>query len=146
VIADDTRNLKQIFFSRKNEIESFHSQVILKLSDTPIQDKLAMSSFKILLRNLFFIGQTVSNEKEFRDIFLNVMEKIVEPCVSFSFTAENISSILTAMVEIFITLELNLPPATEKRYRSSFSKLVCAVEMASVRLYQSFSSPGVFGF
>jgi hypothetical protein len=148
-ISDDCRVLKQVIFNRKNDADKLYSLIVEDLNSKGDLSaaKVSLNNFKVLLKNILYIGQTITHEKEFHEIFINLMEKIVETCVSLGMTCEDLDGLLDEMILKMESFDLtSVNESHQVRFRRSFCKMVLAVKLSSVRLFQSCSGPSVFGF
>ena len=51
------------------------------------------ANFKNINKNIVCLGQSLYNNKELRELFVNIVEKIVEPFKQFKFSAEDITQV-----------------------------------------------------
>jgi hypothetical protein len=149
-ISDDSRNIKSLFFNHKDAIEKLRNAVVIRLTiegHLALVEKCQLNAFKVLLRNIIQIGSSISNGKEFRDIFINLMERIVEPCVSFDWTTGELELFMFTLSKIFEEgADQSISHSAISKYSKSFSALCYVVAQAAIRLYQFCSSQSVFGF
>ena len=51
------------------------------------------ANFKNINKNMIWLGQTLYNNKEVKDLFVNVVDKVVEPLKQYKFTLEDLSQV-----------------------------------------------------
>ncbi|KAJ3294484.1 hypothetical protein HDU79_010890 [Rhizoclosmatium sp. JEL0117] len=160
-LAQDARDLKTIVVNHNKTLDEFRARVITYLqqqrdaqqlqqqqpsvsqpqpssiTSTAIQNVLERCSpntFKTLLKNVFGLGSGLSYNKEIRDVFGTLMEKIVDPCVAgCGWGRGEVTVFFEAVVAVFPEVEL-LALHHRKKYEASFGKLCTAVKLAAVRL------------
>ncbi|KAJ3387226.1 hypothetical protein HDU80_000200 [Chytriomyces hyalinus] len=108
-------------------------------------DKLTPAVFKHLLRSIFSIGAGLSYNKELRDVFVQFVEKVVEPCAAMGWGPMEIYLLLVnvagtagaagggALEACFENVKL-LAMHHRKRYTASLARLCRAVGLAAGRL------------
>ena len=52
------------------------------------------ANFKNINKNMLWLGQTLYNNKEVKDLFVNVVDKVVEPLKQYKFTLEDLSQVI----------------------------------------------------
>ena len=63
------------------------------------------ANFKILSRNLTTIGSSLIHSKDMKDLFIDVMEKIIDPSKQLKWSREDIDAILCSMIDSFSDCE-----------------------------------------
>ncbi|KAJ3397390.1 hypothetical protein HDU92_008381 [Lobulomyces angularis] len=135
-LIQDSRDLKTIIFNSKEIVEEFKSKIIVHLSQTPtIMEKGQNNALKVILRNILVIGSGLSNNKEQRDIFSNVIEKVVEPASSLNWSSKDLEMFLSSCIEVFEQIE-GISANYKNRYFKSFQRLVNAMKLASVKFFK----------
>jgi hypothetical protein len=133
-LAQDLRDLKTTLSVDKNLPDQF---VQLLPTTSALDRERVYLLHKIMFRNILQIGSTLS-QKEFRDIFIALMEKIVEPIFNagditvdqFEFFFQHLSCSFTS-VESF-------KPAFRERYHKSWSRLIDGIKLSCVRMMRSY--------
>lgn len=92
------------------------------------------SQFKVLVRNVMQIGCGLNNAKEVRDIFLTLIEKVMEPCVSFGWRSPDCVSFLTAVRECWPKLN-GVPTVVQRSLYVSWYRLTMGLQLAAVRFF-----------
>ncbi|KAJ3278743.1 hypothetical protein HK104_002066 [Borealophlyctis nickersoniae] len=136
-LAQDARDLKTLIYNQRDVLEEFKTIVtdhLANLGHAHIMDKGGQTPFKILIRNILAIGAGLNHGKEFRDIFLSLQEKVVEPCVGMGWSPADAELFFTAVVTQFEAVPA-LQPTVKKRYSGSFTSLFTAVKFAAMRLH-----------
>jgi len=118
------------------------TEYILSQSQSTILDKGNSAGFKNIVRNILTLGSGLTHSKDVRDIFSILMEKIVEPCSSLSWSVADMELVFSGLSPAFNDLS-SISPNLRKRYQSSFARLASGVKLAAVRLYQTTISAGV---
>ncbi|KAJ3061561.1 hypothetical protein HDU98_002491, partial [Podochytrium sp. JEL0797] len=159
-LAQDARDLKTILVNHNKTLDEFRTRVhdYLTLvkeqshSESPasatatgaggppattviqnVLDKCNTNTFKLLLKNTFSLGSGLSYNKEIRDVFGTLVEKIVEPCVGMGWGKWEVAVFFDAVVVCFGKVDL-LALHHRKKYALSFGKLCVAVKLAAERL------------
>lgn len=96
-------------------------------------NKKVFPIFKTLVRNLLTIGAGLSQSKELRDVFIDLVEKIVEPCRDADWTVEDMEYFFTALLRTFDSLE-SINRGLRMRYSSMYQRYIRAVMLCSCRM------------
>ncbi|KAL5037742.1 hypothetical protein, variant [Batrachochytrium dendrobatidis JEL423] len=149
VLTQDSREIKTIIFNSKDTLEQFRIAMTLHLAaldQQHIMEKAGANALKIILRNIITLGASLSNNREIRDLFAAIQEKIVDPGVSFGWAASDMDVFLSACIVVFCGSDDPtyvdsgaINEATRKRYGKSFSRLVHAVKLSAVRFHLAAS-------
>ncbi len=86
----------------------------LQASENPMSPKSyseVESNFKMLTRNLLSLGQSLSSNKEVRDFFVHVVEKLTDPMRSMGLTRDEVALFLKAYAEVVAAGNVLLPAA-----------------------------------
>ena len=57
------------------------------------------ANFKNINKNILSIGQTLYNNKEVKDLFVNVVEKIIDPLKQYKFTTNDLNQVRTLIIK-----------------------------------------------
>ncbi|KAI9146392.1 fibroblast growth factor intracellular binding protein [Paraphysoderma sedebokerense] len=137
-IASDVREVKAIFLNSKDNMEEYRQLVSNNLpSDSVTTEKSLQTQFRTLVRNVLGIGAGLSQSKELRDIFINLVEKIVEPCIALEWTAADLESFFDIMVNQFSNLGC-MNAQSKQQYQPSFARLLNGIKLASIKLYSRY--------
>ena len=52
------------------------------------------ANFKTINKNMLWLSQTLHNNKEVKDLFVNVVDKVVDPLKQYKFTSEDLSQVI----------------------------------------------------
>jgi hypothetical protein len=96
------------------------------------------SQFRILVRNMLNIGSSLVHAKSIRDLFLNLVEKVVEPCVAAGWRQSDADAFFEALEEAWCKLIL-LPPDQVKRSEKSWRRLVRGIRLTAIHLFNDIS-------
>ncbi|KAJ3303762.1 hypothetical protein HDV03_003539 [Kappamyces sp. JEL0829] len=134
VIVEDSRLLKTALFNHKDVLEKLRLALLQHLDRPGYGEKFALSSFKLVVRNVLAIGASLSNGKEVRDLFLTIMERIVEPCASFGWSDGDLDVFMVGLVEVYSkSVDLGISHSINARHSRTFTRLFTAVKLASIR-------------
>lgn len=125
-MAQDVREVKALFRSSKDLLEEYHSAVKSNEVTAPT-DK-----FKTIVRNVLSLGAGLSQSKEMRDIFVDLVEKIVEPCLSIGYQPSDLDCFFQALLREFSSLSIR----EKTRYHPSFARLLTGIQLACLRLFK----------
>ena len=107
------------------------------IPSTPASDSAVLEItpqlFKSLLRTLLLIGASLNHSKDVRDLFLNLLEKIVEPVQSSNWSERDLDLFMEGMLGTWENLKL-LPGASHKRFQGSWKRLILGLRGAVVRI------------
>merc|ERR1711862_734898 len=78
------------------------------------------ANFKNISKNILNIGQTLYNNKEVKDLFVNVVDKVVEPLKQYKFTHEDLSQFLNAYTVVVSESEI----CSDKDLVNNFTKFM----------------------
>ena len=144
-LSQDCRDLKVLLLSSKDPLEEFKTSVSLQLTSMgqgSIMDKTGLNGFKSILRNALMLGMSTGHSKEFKDIFINVQEKMVEPAIGLGWSGQDLEDFFKACVDQFRNLNFpgNVSVNQSKRWVSSFDRWFTALQLVSVRMLSTLSS------
>lgn len=79
------------------------------------------SNFKILDRAIISLGSSLIHTKDMKDFFIDLMEKIIEPCKALKWGSEDTHLVMTSMIDTFTDCEVAhlrtyVRPAIKKRW------------------------------
>ena len=135
-LSQDARDLKSIVVNHKDILDELRSLVTNHLSavhnNSNIMEKCSQNAFKIIMRNVFTLGSGLSYNKELRDIFASLLEKIVEPCVGLGWNSSDMELFFSAVSNCFESVE-TLQLHYRKRYKSGFCRLFNAMREICIK-------------
>lgn len=65
--------------------------------------------FKVLYRAITSLGSSLIHSKDMKDFFVDLMEKVIEPCKQQKWSQEEVEQVLTSMIEVFSDYEAAQP-------------------------------------
>ncbi|ORX88926.1 acidic fibroblast growth factor binding protein [Basidiobolus meristosporus CBS 931.73] len=136
-LALDIRDLKLVVARDKGHVEEYRVAVFNHLkSHTSLNptEKLA-NQFKLLYRNVLNVGCDLGNAKETKDIFLNLVEKFIEPCALVGLSAADMDHLFSSMIVCFEQLSF-FEPISKKRYVTAMTRLLTGIKLMTTRLYR----------
>ena len=81
----------------------------------------------------FSVGQSLYNNKEVKDLFVNVVDKIVEPVRQYKLSSEDLTQFLTAYLQAVTEGSL----AVDKELVANFSKFMKTLTVIILTFYKS---------
>ncbi|KAJ3314856.1 hypothetical protein HDV04_005277 [Boothiomyces sp. JEL0838] len=139
-IAEDSRHLKTLF-NHKDNLEKFRQIItdrLTNLNQPATAEKAAnMTTFKIIFRNMWSIGTSLTNNKEMRDLYFILVDRIVDPFLTYGWTYQDVDIFFSAIIGILQEEKANsLCPSMSSRNRKTFIKLCSIIKFASTRLFK----------
>ncbi|KAI9190158.1 hypothetical protein H9P43_001591 [Blastocladiella emersonii ATCC 22665] len=93
------------------------------------------AQFRMLVRNVLAIGAGLSQSKELRDIFVDLVDKVVEPCAGLGWTLGDVEAFFDALERQFATLP-GINSRQRRRFHPSFARLLMGVKLATLRMFR----------
>ncbi|KAI1287158.1 hypothetical protein EDD11_010485, partial [Mortierella claussenii] len=143
-LAQDVRDLKSLVLNDRAVLDEFRSRVSNNLSQSahpPVMERI-QSNFKVMLRNMLFIGCMINQQKEVRNVLVEVAEKLVDAFMQVGWSSRDMEVFYESMVEEFGNLT-SLTSRYRDRYQSSWQRLVLGIQLISIRLYRQSSSQSI---
>ena len=79
------------------EKEKEHRYAVCQMLAKTAMKQRALSeveaNFKNINKNMLWLGQTLYNNKEVKDLFVNIVDKVVEPLKQYKFTSEDLTQV-----------------------------------------------------
>lgn len=63
------------------------------------------ANFKVFSRNLTTIGSSLIHSKDLKDFFIDITEKIIEPCMQLKWSLEDVDAVLSSLMDTFSDCE-----------------------------------------
>jgi len=126
------REIKNIQ-DREKDHRNLFIQTISKYADQRLISE-AENHFKTLNRNILCLASSLFHSKELKEIFISVMERIVEPLVNAKFTFQQVQIIMKSYEEILTENLLHLEPMLRIHFIKFFSTLKTIIEIFFVRM------------
>jgi hypothetical protein len=141
------RDIKGLLLNDKDALQEFRAltvDTILKSegrvlsmqfrSSDIISKEKSIAQFRTFLRSILRIGTSLGNPKELKDVFINIVEKIVEPCISHNWMPEDIEAFFTGMSTSFSNMK-SISSSHQSRNDASFNRLLTGLMQVSLCLY-----------
>ena len=93
------------------------------------------SQLKVLVRSMVSIGVGLGYSKEIRDLFIDILEKIVEPCQANGWKESDIDAFFNSLREAWGKLS-TIPAATTERLQSAWNRMATGMQRVSKRLFR----------
>jgi hypothetical protein len=135
-MTQDVREVKAMFLGSKDLMEEWRT-ALDPTSQEPQTGNGAttQTQFRTLVRNVLAIGAGLSQTRELRGIFVDIIEKVVEPCAGLGWGLPELQSFFDTLEKQFAAIP-SLNSSDKRRYHPSFGRLISGVKLASVRLYK----------
>jgi hypothetical protein len=117
-------------------------------SSSSVQNEIVISKdftvvFKLLVRNMLKIGNGLAKPKETRNLFGNIVEKIIEPAVSCGWRGSDFDCFCNALILSWDKVNLsglsNIDVDRIPRYQQSWRRLIIGIQLASLRMINDLS-------
>ncbi|KAI9593813.1 acidic fibroblast growth factor binding-domain-containing protein [Syncephalis fuscata] len=174
-LVQDLRELRGLLMSDRLWIErlsiaaTVHGAPKLDTQRNTLAPNHLLGDFRNLLRIIFTIGSNLTNAKEMRNLFITLLEKIVEPCAAYGWSPAELDTFFTALLDGFndclataatttttnITTANNnsnnnnsgamMDVALQNRYCTAFHRLIDGLRICSVRLHRGLVAAHVAG-
>ncbi|KAF0977714.1 hypothetical protein FDP41_003036 [Naegleria fowleri] len=136
------RDIKTVIFSDKTRLKEYVSLIITQLSnDKAFSDGSLEKIDEIIvemLKTLLQIGQGLISAKEVRDIFIDLVEKFIEPIERIGLTGHQFFQLLEAIRECFPKIS-TVKPQHILKYNPTFSQYMLVIRDISVFMYKKFN-------
>lgn len=93
------------------------------------------SQLKTLVRGMITVGVGLGYSKEIRDLFIDIQEKIVEPCQSNGWRVTDLDCFFSALREAWGKLT-TIPPPSIERLQSAWNRMATGMQRISKRLFR----------
>ncbi|KAG0370571.1 acidic fibroblast growth factor binding protein [Gamsiella multidivaricata] len=144
-LAQDLRDLKSLLLNDRAVLDEFRNRVSNALasesSHPPVLERI-QSNFKIILRNMLSIGGLINQQKEVRNIFGEIAEKIVDAFIQVGWSVLDMECFFDCMIAELQNLT-TLASRYRKRYGASWIQLVMGIKLCSIRLYRQPSPQSI---
>lgn len=117
--------------------EKDHRNLFIQTISKYAEQRLIADSenhFKSLNRNIIGLASSLFHSKDLKEVFINVLERIVEPLVSARFTFQQVQIILKSYEEVLTENLLHMEPMIRVHFIKFFSTLKSIIETFFVRL------------
>ncbi|KAG4084359.1 acidic fibroblast growth factor binding protein [Neocallimastix lanati (nom. inval.)] len=133
-LCQDFKELKANFFSIKDIWEEYRTKINFELQKNENELIINKGSqiFKLLLRNILTIGSTLSNSKENRNIFIQIIDKITEPCISVGLSREEVTIVFDIILSQFKEIKY-FNDEFKTKYENSYKRLITGIQQSSLQ-------------
>ncbi|KAJ3042482.1 hypothetical protein HDV00_007253 [Rhizophlyctis rosea] len=146
-LSQDSRDLKTVLLNQKEVLEDLKTSLHRHLSSQQQKPHIlsspqnATNALKVVMRNVFSLGGVLTNGREFRDVFLILQERVVEPCVAMGWSSSDTEAFLASVPAVFGELG-SISVQIRQRYAGSVGRLFTAVKFAAGRFHQAVEQQG----
>ena len=93
-------------------------------------------SFVPILRNVLVIGSGLSQSKEFRDIFIDIYERVVEPFKGVRANTSDVDDFFRVLMEVYtLCADSKSPLSRTFLFLGSFRRFINVIRKISVQIY-----------
>lgn len=112
----------------------YPAALVLERSGTTMLDpKSGPNFFKAMMRACLSVGIGLGSAKEIRDLPINILEKVVEPCIGVGWTAVDADFFLAALRDVFTESNL-LPQASRTKFQRTWPRLIEGIRLIAERM------------
>ena len=129
------RDLKSL-----GEKEKEHRYAVCQNLGRQNLEKRAMSeieaNFKTLSKNLLNIGQGIYSSREVRELFVNVVDKVVEPLKQWKLSPEEVSLLMAAYTGVVVEGTVQLEPllkASFQRFMKTITVIITTFHRRAIK-------------
>ncbi|KAG0001567.1 hypothetical protein BGZ65_003377 [Modicella reniformis] len=143
-LAQDSRDLKSQILNDRVVLDEFKNRVSNSLSQSsqPPATERIQNNFKVMLRNMLSIGCMVNQQKEVRNIFVEITDKLVDAFMQVGWSTTDMELFYDCMIKEFLNLT-TLTSHYRERYRTSWTRVVTGIKLTSIRLFKQPTSQSI---
>ena len=98
------------------------------------------SNFKVFDRAIISLGSSLIHTKDMKDFFIDLMEKIIEPCKVLKWTSDDVHLVMSAMIDTFTDCEVAhlrtyVRPTVKKRWGDVYLRYLTVLSQCIIILY-----------
>ncbi|KAF9964260.1 hypothetical protein BGZ70_006711 [Mortierella alpina] len=137
LLAQDARDLRSLMLNDRAVLDEFRNRVSNNLSQSahpPVLERI-QSNFKVVLRNVLSIGCMINQQKEVRNIFVELTDKLVDAFLQVGWSPVDMELFYDSMMAEFQNTT-SLTSRYRERYGTSWIRLVTGIKLSSIRLYR----------
>eukprot|EP01135_Chromosphaera_perkinsii_P003385 Nk52_evm9s242 gene=Nk52_evmTU9s242 len=139
-LTHELRSIKFILTSDSDTLEDFkkyaHKIFIENIEDGKAKYARLAGSFVSIFRGTLSIGSGLSQSKEFRDIFIDIYERVVEPLRPAKCTSQDLDAFFSVAVDVYkLCGDSKSPLAKSYPYGRSFERFINVIRKIAVRMY-----------
>ncbi|KAF9996454.1 hypothetical protein BGZ80_009823 [Entomortierella chlamydospora] len=143
-LAQDVRDLKSLMLNDRAVLDELRNRISNNLSQSahpPVLERI-QSNFKVVLRNMLSIGCMINQQKEVRNILVEITDKLVDAFIQVGWSSTDIGAFYDSMVAEFQNTA-SLTSRYRERYSTSWIRLVTGIKLTSIRLYKQPTSQSI---
>ncbi|KAG0263696.1 hypothetical protein BG011_008299 [Mortierella polycephala] len=140
-LSQDARDLKSLLLNDRAVLDEIRNRVSNNLGQSahpPVMERI-QNNFKVVLRNILSVGCMVNQQKEVRNIFAEIVDKLVDPFLQVGWSPVDMELFFDSMITEFHNTT-SMSSRYRERYASSWIRLVTGIKLASIRLYRQPTS------
>ncbi|KAG0083778.1 hypothetical protein BGZ93_004102 [Podila epicladia] len=136
-LAQDIRDLKSLMLNDRAVLDELRNRISNNLSQSahpPVLERI-QSNFKVVLRNMLSVGCMINQQKEVRNIFVEIADKLVDAFLQVGWSPVDMELFYNSLIAEFGNTS-SLTSRYRERYSTSWIRLVTGIKLASIRLYR----------
>lgn len=136
-LAQDVRDLKSLMLNDRAVLDELRNRISNNLSQSahpPVLERI-QSNFKVVLRNMLSVGCMINQQKEVRNIFVEIADKLVDAFLQVGWSPVDMELFYNSLIAEFGNTS-SLTNRYRERYNTSWIRLVTGIKLASIRLYR----------
>ncbi|KAF9217929.1 hypothetical protein BGZ59_006975 [Podila verticillata] len=140
-LAQDVRDLKSLMLNDRAVLDELRNRISNNLSQSahpPVLERI-QSNFKVVLRNMLSVGCMINQQKEVRNIFVEIADKLVDAFLQVGWSPVDMELFYNSLIAEFGNTT-SLTSRYRERYSTSWIRLVTGIKLASIRLYRQPTS------
>lgn len=140
-LAQDVRDLKSLMLNDRAVLDELRNRISNNLSQSahpPVLERI-QSNFKVVLRNMLSVGCMINQQKEVRNIFVEIADKLVDAFLQVGWSHVDMELFYNSLIAEFGNTT-SLTSRYRERYSTSWIRLVTGIKLASIRLYRQPTS------
>lgn len=112
----------------------YPAALILERSGTTMLDpKSGPNFFRAMIRSAIAIGIGLGSAKELRDFFMNMLEKIVEPCIAVGWSSTDADFFFVALRDVILQSQL-IPQGVRGKFARTWPRLIEGIRLIAERM------------
>ncbi|KAG0240885.1 hypothetical protein BGX31_001594 [Mortierella sp. GBA43] len=149
-LAQDVRDMRSPLLNDRAVMDEFRSRVSNWLSQSaqmantplpPVMERI-QSQFKVVIRNMLSVGSMINQQKEVRNIFVEITDKLVDAFIQVGWSAMDVELFYDATISEFQNVS-SLSSQFRERYGTSWIRLVTGLKLTSIRLFKQPTSQSI---
>lgn len=129
----ELRELKHVMLA-KDVYEEFYQLCCKKLNEKGSENGRVAAAIKIVFPGMLQIGAGLSHSRELRDLFEDIVDKIVTPCVNCKCSRQQLRMLFEVLLGNYSKIS-TLQPEVHNRFKSVFRRFVEGLHKGTQYLY-----------